>query len=333
MATEIRVWQILDGALEPVTASMLDEGRREVDDLQRWIRSHPEILGGDLMIIGEQVLTKGGPVDFLAVDRSGNLVIVELKRDRLPREALAQAIDYGSSVASWDADKVSEICAKYGGQTLQDMLSESFEDIDLEDLVINKVQRILLVGFSIEEPLQRMIEWLSGTYGVSANAVILTYIKTRSGDELIARTMIIPEEVDRERATKGQIQISMSDDPGDYEDNELRARLRSYLAEDRVTPRRMREIVLPLCLDHEIVTRDMIKNELIQRGEAIDEGKAGIVLTTISREIGIEQRDYLRQIIAYDRPNPWEKDHYRLVEKYRPLVSEVLSALHAGSSA
>ncbi|RLB88088.1 MAG: hypothetical protein DRH10_08135, partial [Deltaproteobacteria bacterium] len=66
---------------------------------------------------------------------------------------------------------------------------------------------------------------------------------------------------------------------------------------------------------------------LIRRGEATDEGKAGIILTTISREIGIKQRDYLRQVIAYDRPNPWEKDNYRLVEEYRSLVSQVLSTL------
>ena len=327
MATEIRVWQIVDGALEPLTSSMVQEGRREVEDLQQWIRSHPAILGEDLALIGEQIPTKTGLVDFLAIDRAGNLVVVELKRDRLPREVLAQALDYASDIAGWDADKVSEVCVKYAGQTVQDLLNESFGDIDLGDLIINKVQRILLVGFSIEEPLQRMIEWLSSTYGVSVNAVVLNYIKTKSGDELIARTMIIPEEIDRERVGRRQIQISMSDEPGNYDSDELETLLRSYLTENRVTPRRIREIVLPLCLKHDVVTRDMIKDELIRIGEATDEGKAGIILTTISREIGIKQRDYLRQVIAYDRPNPWEKDNYRIVEEYRSLVSQVLSTL------
>jgi len=327
MATEIRVWEITDGALQPVTASMSQAGRREVEDLQQWIRSHPAILGEDLAIIGEQIPTKTGLVDFLAIDRAGNFVVVELKRNKLPREALAQAVDYASDVAGWDADKVSEICVKYAGQTIQDLLNENIGDIDLGDLVINKVQRILLVGFSIEEPLQRMIEWLSSTYGVSANAVVLTYIKTKSGDELIARTMVIPEEIDRGRVSRRQIQISMSDERGKYDPDELEALLRSYLAESRLTPRRMREIVLPLCLNHDVVTREMIKNELKRRGEAADEGKAGIILTTISREIGIEQRDYLRQVITYDRPNPGEKDNYRIVQEYKSLVRQVLSTL------
>ncbi len=43
-----------------------------------------------------------------------------------------------------------------------------------------------------------MIEWLSGNYGVSINAVVFKDIRTKSGDELIARTTTIPEEVEKE---------------------------------------------------------------------------------------------------------------------------------------
>ena len=139
MATEIRVWQIVNGALEPIATSMVQEGRREVEDLQQWIKSLPTILGEDLALIGEQIPTKTGLVDFLAIDRAGNLVIVELKRDKLPREVLAQALDYASDIASWDADKVSEVCVKYAGQTLEDLFTENFGDVDLSDLVINKM--------------------------------------------------------------------------------------------------------------------------------------------------------------------------------------------------
>lgn len=105
--------------------------------------------------------TKSGSIDFLGIDKSGNLIVIELKRDKLPRDVLSQAIDYASDVASWDVDKISEVCTKHTGQSLKDYLAEKFEDVDLEDLTINKTQRILLVGFSIEESLQRMIKWLS----------------------------------------------------------------------------------------------------------------------------------------------------------------------------
>lgn len=327
MATEIRAWQIVNGDLEPIEVSMVKAGRKETEDLEQWIKSNPVILGQNIVIIGDQVSTKSGPIDLLGIDESGNLVVVELKRDKLPREALAQAVDYASDVASWDVDKISEVCLVYKKQRLEDYLNEKFENVNLESLMINETQRILLVGFSIEESLQRMIEWLSNNYGVSINAVVLRYMQTKSGDELIARTMIISEEVERERTRKQQRQIRMSDKPGDYNDEELRDELKKYFLEDRLTPRRVREVLLPLCLRHDVVTREMIKQELIQRGEAADEGKAGTISTTISRELGIEQRDYLRQIIQYERPNPWEKENYRLVEKYKDMVKNLLDEL------
>ena len=327
MATEIKVWQIINGKLQPIETTMIEAGRKEAEDLEKWIKSNPLILGEDILIIGEQVPTKSGSIDFLGIDKSGNLVTIELKRDKLPRVVLSQAIDYASDVASWDVDKISEVCTKYTGQSLEDYLNEKFEDVDLEDLTINKTQRILLVGFSIEESLQRMIEWLSNNYGVSINAVVLKYIKTKSNEELIARTVIIPEEIERERIRKRQIQFPMSDEPGKYDEDELKNLLIGYLSENRDTPHRIREILLPLCLKHEVVTREMIKKELIRRGEADDEGKAGRILTTISKEIGYKPRDYLRQIIQYDKPNPWEKENYRLIKDYKDLVQNVLENL------
>ncbi len=325
MATEIRAWQINDGNLEVLESSMIEAGRKEVEHLEQWIKSNPAIIGGNISIIGEQVATKSGFIDFLGIDKTGNLAIVELKRDKLPRGVLAQAMDYASDVASWDVDKINEVCLQFTGQRIEDHLNETFEDVDLEDLIISKEQRIILVGFSVEESLQRMIEWLSTNYGVSINAVVLKYVQTKSGDEFLARTMIISEEVEKERGSKRRIHISMSDDPGNYDDDELKPLLRAYLSENRLTPRRMKNILLPLCLEHKTVTREMIKKVLVERGEATDEGKAGIILTTVSKEIGFGKRDYLRQIIEYDRPNPWEKENYRLVEQYKSMVKDLLN--------
>lgn len=39
-----------------------------------------------------------------------NVVIMEWKRDKVPRDAVAQAIDYASDVASWNTERLDEIC-------------------------------------------------------------------------------------------------------------------------------------------------------------------------------------------------------------------------------
>ncbi len=209
MATEIQLWEIDEGKLILSEVSMVEAGRSEVNDLEKWIKSNSEILGEDILIIGEQVMTKRGPLDFLGIDKSGNLIIVELKRDQLHREVLAQAIDYASDIASWDVDKLNVECEKYTKKSILECLSETFDldDETLEEISINKFQKVLLVGTGVDESLQRMVGWLSDNYDVSINVLILKYTKTKSGDELIARTTIISEEIEQEKSQKHQKKI------------------------------------------------------------------------------------------------------------------------------
>ncbi len=209
MATEIQLWEIKEGKLVPSEISMVDAGRTEVNDLERWIKSNSDILGEDILIIGEQVMTKRGSLDFLGIDKSGNLIIIELKRDQLHREVLAQAIDYTSDIASWDFDRLNVECEKYTGKSILEGLSENFDldDEALEEISINKFQKILLVGTGVDESLQRMVEWLSDNYDVSINVLILKYTQTKSGDEIIARTTIIPEDVQQEKSQRAQKKI------------------------------------------------------------------------------------------------------------------------------
>lgn len=84
MGTEIKTWQIIDGRLTSVDTDLKNEGRTEPCDLEPWLASNPEIIGADIMIIGRQVITKSGPIDLLGIDKSGNTVIIELKRSELP---------------------------------------------------------------------------------------------------------------------------------------------------------------------------------------------------------------------------------------------------------
>ena len=108
MATEIKAWQILNGKLQLIDTSLANEGRTEPYDLEEWIASNSAIISTEILLIGRQVATKSGPLDLLGIDRLGNLVIIELKRGKLPREALAQAIDYASDIANWSIDCRSE---------------------------------------------------------------------------------------------------------------------------------------------------------------------------------------------------------------------------------
>ena len=100
MPKEIRVWQVNPGdELREVPRKSLDlESRLEV-----WIEQDISVLSDDLLVIGRQVLTDYGDyIDLLCLDRSGDVVVVELKRDTTPREVTAQALDYASWVRDLD---------------------------------------------------------------------------------------------------------------------------------------------------------------------------------------------------------------------------------------
>lgn len=328
MASEIKSWQIVDGKLVPLQSSLATDGKRERDDLEQWIKSNPQILGDDIVVIGEQVPTSSGPMDFLGIDNSGNTVIVELKRDQLPREALAQAIDYASDVAGWELDRFREICKSYTNQNLEDLLQERFESIAVEELAINQAQRLLLVGTAVEESLGRMIEWLSDTYSIGINAVVLNYAKTKQGDAILSRMVIIPEEVEKQKANKKKFIIEMSNDPGKYDPATLEAKLTEYLSKSLWSSQRIRDYFLPTLLEKGQVSREQLRKDFVRLHAAEDESQAGYFLSLISSQLGHKWKDYLRQIISYDFPNhPWEKDNFRIRDEYVDLVRKVLKAL------
>jgi hypothetical protein len=331
MGTEIKSWQIIDGKLSPINTALKSEGRTEPYDLEPWLASNPEVVATGLTIIGRQAMTRSGPIDLLGIDESGNTVIIEIKRGELPRECLAQAIDYASNVAEWTAAKLGEICSGYRSATLEDVFNESFPDVDLETVNINSTQRIILVGFEIEASLERMIEWLSDSYGVNANAVVLSYVKTRSGEELLTRTSIISEEAEQERTRKQKkFEIPMSDEPGTYEAPRLKQLLLDFLSRDKVTNRRMRDIVFPALLKVKQLSREQLKKAFIEFDPTYDETKVGYYLTLVSSQLGMTKNDFLRQVVAYEYPrHRWEKDNFSIRPEYEEFVKTTLEQLQA----
>ena len=94
MADEVRLWRVgSDEQLTEITSASLNLESR----LQEWLVRDISILDPALLVIGREVATDfSGPIDILCVNVEGDLVIVELKRDRTPREVTAQALDYAS---------------------------------------------------------------------------------------------------------------------------------------------------------------------------------------------------------------------------------------------
>ena len=201
MSKEVRLWHIgPDHQLRELQDGPLDLEAH----LQEWLAQDISILDPDLLVIGREVETDfGGDIDLLCMDAAGNLVVVELKRDKTPREITAQALDYGSWVAELSNDRVTAIAGAY----LRDSeLAQAFRNRFGTDVpeTLNGDHRLLIVGAQIDGSSERIIRYLSDTHGVNINAATFQYFRAPDGAHLLARVFLIePSAVELHSRTKG----------------------------------------------------------------------------------------------------------------------------------
>lgn len=105
----------------------------------------PKLLSDEWMLIGRQEDTGvGGRIDLLAIAPDGALVLIELKRDKTPRDVVAQSLDYVSSVEKLRAD---DIAAIYGRFAPSRNLGEDFQQrfgLALDEDSLNESHQITL---------------------------------------------------------------------------------------------------------------------------------------------------------------------------------------------
>jgi len=201
MPEDIRLWKITEGdTLKEINGSKLnDEGR-----LEKWLEGDISTVRDDLLVIGRQVGTDfGGWIDLLCLNREGDLVIVELKRDKTPREVTAQTLDYASWAKDLSNEKITEIANDYLSDKgpLEEAFKMKFGDILPE--ILNEHHEMLIVASEIDASSERIIKYLSDSYGVRINAATFQYFRDNDGKELLARVFLIePSEVEHSAQTK-----------------------------------------------------------------------------------------------------------------------------------
>lgn len=192
MPLELGVWRI-DETLTPVSAQGMDREERLEDILDRDI----SIASPNWLVIGRQVPTVYGKyIDLLAMDRDGRLIVIELKKDRTPRDVVAQLLDYGSWVKDLEDDDIADIHETYlkkykpgqADQSMDDAFRRRFNVRELPEM-LNTAHELIVVTSALDDSTERIVTYLAEEYSVPVNTIFFRVFK--DGDrEYITRAWL-----------------------------------------------------------------------------------------------------------------------------------------------
>ncbi len=196
MSVEMAIWRMEGDKATPLTPSPMD---RE-DRLEDMVAEDPAAMTGtDLLIIDRQARTDyGGLIDLLGLDVEGRVHVLELKRDRTPRDVVAQTLDYGSWVKDLNLEGLRQIYADFHGADEADLEADFAKRFGspLQD-VVNEEQQYTIIASELDPASDRIVEFLA-EYGVPINAVFFRHFSD-DGRHYLARTWLLdPQQVEAE---------------------------------------------------------------------------------------------------------------------------------------
>ena len=134
-----------------------DLNMTEVKHLQEIIANNPETLGEELLIIQKEFHgfdDTNERLDLLALDKNGNLVVIENKLDDSGKDVTWQIIKYASYVSTFTKEEIIKIFQEYLDKNEKEKKAEEelkifFELEELDELILNEggtSQRLILVA-------------------------------------------------------------------------------------------------------------------------------------------------------------------------------------------
>ncbi len=170
------------GLVARPVASFADLGLYERHDIQRLLRDAISALGEDLLVVAEEFghwEDARRRIDLLAIDRTGHLIVIELKRDESGGHMELQAIRYAAMVSSMGFTEVATAyaahSARYRPSEEIDARAELAAFLDVGDgdgePVISTDVRIVLVSAGFGREITTTVLWLNGFDGMDIRCV------------------------------------------------------------------------------------------------------------------------------------------------------------------
>jgi hypothetical protein len=184
----LAAWRIQDGLPARMATGSIELEKH----LEDWIERDIALIDASLQVLRRQMHVEGGILDLLCVDLQGRLTVIEIKRGKLIRETIAQAVDYASSISAMSEDALLEEAFKTLPSAAHDhpgvgALANSVSPPGERDV------SLIVVGVGREPGLDRMIDYLGSRFGVPIRAVTFDVFETGAGEKVLVREETEPE--------------------------------------------------------------------------------------------------------------------------------------------
>lgn len=145
-------------------------GFKEREHLQEWIAKCPTALGEELLIIQKEFDGFDDTrerLDLLALDKDGNLVLIENKLDDSGKDVVWQSLKYASYCSALKKADIERIYQAYldryeNGGKASELICDFLEIEDFSDVILNSgtEQRIKLVAANFRKEVTSTVLWL-----------------------------------------------------------------------------------------------------------------------------------------------------------------------------
>lgn len=155
---------------------------KEREHLQEWIANNPDFFGEEMLIIQKEFDgfndTKER-LDLLALDKSGNIVVIENKLDDSGKDVTWQVLKYASYCATLTKNQIKEIFQQYlnrtdSSQDVESLMNDFFGVEDLSEVELNQSQRLIMVAGNFRKEVTSTVLWLLNNYKVQLQCFKIT---------------------------------------------------------------------------------------------------------------------------------------------------------------
>lgn len=147
-------------------------GFKEKENLQEWIANNPTFFDEELLVIQKEFCgfdKTQERLDLLALDKLGDVVVIENKLDDSGRDVMWQALKYASYCASLSKLQIKNIYQQYLDKNgmeedAEANISDFMEASDFKEVILNKSQRIIMVAGNFRKEVTSTVLWLLNNY-------------------------------------------------------------------------------------------------------------------------------------------------------------------------